>query len=201
MPVNISRRNFTLAATAFATASMLGFQAQALTEPQARALVDKVVAEIQDVINSGKSDAAVLSDFERLFVRYADVNIMAQYALGNDGRSASAAQKRAFSDAFKGYIARKYGKRFRDFIGGRIEVESTRAIKSGYEVRTKAFLRGQSPYDVAFHISDRSGSDKFFNIYIEGVNLLLTERTEIGSMLDRRGGNIDAVVADLKKSG
>ena len=173
--------------------------AYALTENEARQLVDKVVGDIQKVINSGKSDSAVLKDFERLFVRYADVNIMAQYALGSDGRSASNAQKRAFADAFKGYIARKYGKRFRDFVGGRVEVQSTRAIKAGYEVKTKAYLRGQSPFDVSFHISDRSGSDKFFNIYIEGVNLLLTERTEIGAILDRNKGDIDSLISELKR--
>lgn len=201
MPVMYTRRLFTLAALSAATLGSSGLPALAITENDARQLVDEVVAEIQKVINSGKSDEAVLREFEKLFVRYADVNIMAQYALGNDGRSASASQKRAFADAFKGYIARKYGKRFRDFIGGRVEVESTREIRSGFEIRTKAFLSGQSPYDVTFHVSDRSGRDKFFNIYIEGVNLLLTERTEIGSMLDRRGGDINAVVADLKKIG
>ena len=186
---------------AFGIAVSTAFPAFALTEASARKLVDTVVADIQRIINSGKSDAAILQELERLFVRYADINIMAQYALGNDGRSASAAQKRAFADAFQGYIARKYGKRFREFIGGRIEVKGTRKIKAGYEVQTAAYLRGQRPFDVSFHVSDRSGSDKFFNLYIEGVNLLLTERTEIGSMLDRRGGDINAVVADLKRTG
>lgn len=201
MPFDYSRRSFILSAAAFVAAGAVAVPSHALTESAARALVNQVVGEVQQVINSGKSDAAVLTDLERLFTRYADVNIMAQYALGNDGRTASSAQKRAFADAFKGYIARKYGKRFRDFIGGRIEVQSTRAIRSGYEVQTKAYLPGQSPYDVTFHISDRSGSDKFFNIYIEGVNLLLTERTEIGAMLDRRGGDINAVARDLQSAG
>ena len=199
MSLKLTRRHFSMMiATA---ASSLALPAAALTENAARKLVDEVVADVQRVITSGKSDAAVLKEFEKLFVRYADVNIMAQYALGSDGRTATSAQKRAFADAFKGYISRKYGKQFRDFIGGKVEVESTREIRAGYEVRTKAFLRGQSPYEVTFHVSDRSGSDKFFNIFIEGVNLLLTERTEIGSMLDRRGGDINAVVADLKKAG
>lgn len=194
-----TRRTFLAATAGFL--GLLGAPAFALSEQQARTLVDDVVAQLQTVINSGKSDAAILGDLERLFVKYADVNIMAQYALGNDGRSASNAEKRAFANAFKGYIARKYGKRFRDFIGGRVEVQSVKEIRSGYEVKTKAYLRGESPFDVSFHVSDRSGSDKFFNIYIEGVNLLLTERTEIGSMLDKRGGDINAVVNDLKKAG
>ena len=101
-----------------------GRSALAMTENQAIALVDDVVADINRVISSGKSDAAILKDFEALFARYADVDIMEQYALGADGRSASTSQKRAFADAFKGYISRKYGRRFRDFIGGRVEVIS-----------------------------------------------------------------------------
>ena len=199
MPFKLHRRGFVFAS--LATAGMLASPVLAMTEAGARALVDKVVADINGVIASGKSDAAILNDFEGLFARYADVDIMAQYALGNDGRTASAAQKRAFTDAFKTYIARKYSKRFRDFIGGRVEVVSARPIRSGYEIKTTVYLRGQSPYEVAFHVSDRSGRDKFFNIYIEGVNLLLTERTEIGAMLDQRGGNLNELISDLKSIG
>lgn len=192
-----NRRSF-LAASVAVTA--LAGRAFALSEGQATSLVDTIVAEINRVIASGKSEAAMLRDFEALFVRYADVPIMALYALGNDGRRATAAQKQAFTQAFQVYISRKYGRRFREFIGGRIDVQTARAIKSGYEVRSTAHLRGEAPFEVTFLVSDKSGRPLFFNMFIEGVNLLLTERTEIGSMLDRRGGNIDQLIADLKAS-
>ncbi|MEO0937651.1 MAG: ABC transporter substrate-binding protein [Pseudomonadota bacterium] len=194
---NLTRRTLLagLASTAIAAPAL------ALTENEARSLVGKLVGEINTVISSGKSEAGMIRDFEGIFNRYADVNIMAQYALGADGRSASGAQKRRFADVFAGYISRKYGKRFREFIGGRIEVRSARAIRAGYEIRTTAFLRGSSPFEVTFLVSDRSGSDKFFNMFIEGVNLLLTERTEIGALIDRNGGNIDAMIQDLSRLG
>ena len=128
------------------------------------------------------------ADFERIFDRYADNAYIAAYALGVDGRRATAAQKKAFSDAFTGYIARKYGKRFREFIGGRLEVKGVRRREEpGTRSRTTAYLRGEAPFDGDLP-SCRTGpaSDLFFNMFIEGVNLLLTERTEIGAMLDRR---------------
>lgn len=196
---NLSRRTLLLASVAAVAAGAM--PAHALTEAEARTLIDQVLGEVDTVISSGKSDAAILGDLERIFARYADLDIMAQYALGADGRSASAADKRAFTEAFKGYITRKYGKRFREFIGGRVEVESTRPINAGYEVKAKAYLEGQSPFDVAFHVSDRSGRDLVFNFFFEGVNLLLTERTEIGAMLDQRNGNIRALAADLESAG
>jgi phospholipid transport system substrate-binding protein len=195
----ITRRTFLASAAstfAFAATPLL-----ALTEASARGLVDNLVAKINSVIASGKSEAGMIKEFQGIFRRYADVSIMAQYALGVDGRSASAGQKRAFTKAFEGYIARKYGKRFREFIGGKIEVKSARQIKAGYEVKTTAFLRGESPFEVTFLVSSKSGKVLFFNLFIEGVNLLLTERTEIGALLDRNGGNMDKMIADLKKAG
>ncbi len=198
---NMIRRSFLGSAAAFAGFAALPMPALALTEAGAKQLVNQLVGEINSVISSGRSQNAMIQDFERIFVRYADVPIMARYALGNDARSASKAQMAAFTGAFQSYIARKYGRRFREFIGGSVEVTSTRKIKSGYEIRSIAKLRGESPFEVTFLVSDKSGREKFFNMFIEGVNLLLTERTEIGAMLDKRKGNIDQLTADLAKLG
>ena len=175
--------------------------ATAAGDDHIRTLVDSLVADINKVIASGKSEAAMIRDFEKIFVRYADVPIMARYALGVDARRATSAQLRSFTKAFQSYISRKYGKRFREFIGGRIEVKSARKIRAGYEIKSIAYLTGQAPFEVIFLVSDKSGKDKFFNMFIEGVNMLLTERTEIGAMLDRRKGDIDKMIADLSKAG
>ncbi|REC58327.1 ABC transporter substrate-binding protein [Rhodosalinus sediminis] len=195
-------RRGTLAALAGGAALALAPRAaQALTEAQARDLVQSLVDDINAVIASGKPEAAMYRDFERIFATYADVPTVALYTLGVDGRAATDAQKRAYIDAFRGYIARKYGARFRDFIGGRLEMEGVRRIKSYYQVRTTAYLRGEDPFFVDFQVSDRSGEPRFFNMFIEGVNMLLTEREEIGAMLDRRGRDLDRLIADLRTMG
>lgn len=171
----------------------------AFSEGEARQLVDTLVGEINKVIASGKSESAMYKDFERIFARYSDTSYIAAYTLGNDGRRASAGQKKAYSAAFETYVSRKYGRRFREFIGGRLEVTGVKQVKKWFEVSAVAYLKGQAPFEVTFLVSDRSGGHKFFNLYIEGINMLLTERTEIGSMLDKRRGDIDALIADLKQ--
>ena len=90
----------------------------------------------------------------------------------------------AFTKAFQVYISHKYGARFREFIGGKIEVTDAKAVKSYYEVVSVAHLKGEAPFDLRWHVSDKSGKNLFFNIIIEGVNMLASERTEIGAMLD-----------------
>ena len=202
MKTDFSRRHLIAAAgAAAATLSATPTLSFALTDSSARTLVDRIVNEINRVISSGKAVSSMIRDFERIFARYADVNIIARSTLGADSRRASAAQMRAFTDAFRGYIARKYGKRFNEFVGGKIEVKGVRRVKSWHEVRSTVYLRGESPFEVLFLVSDRSGKDLFFDMVIEGVSLRLTERTEIGAMLDRRQGNIDALIQDLRKAG
>jgi phospholipid transport system substrate-binding protein len=195
------RRMILTSAVTVPLLTALPLPALAFSAADARALVDRLVADINRVIGSGKSELAMIRDFEKLFIKYADVPIMARYALGVDGRRASKSQMRAFTKAFQTYISRKYGRRFREFIGGELEVKSTRKIKTGFEVKSTALLRGEAPFEVTFLVSDKSGSGRFYNMFIEGVNMLLTERTEIGAMLDRRKGNIDQLIADLKKIG
>ena len=202
MPLrNPSRRTVLVTASAAAAALAMPGGAFALTTDQARALIDKLVGEINAVIASGKSEGAMIKDFEKIFSRYADVNFIALSTLGPAGRGANKAVLGDYVTAFRGYLSRKYGKRFREFIGGKIEVKTARPIKAGYEVRTTAYLSGQAPFEVVFLVSDKSGKDKFFNMFIEGVSLLQTERTEMGAMLDKRKGNIDQLIADLSKIG
>ena len=173
---------------------------RALTVDQARALIDKAIAEVNSIISSGKSEQQMFADFERLFVNYADVPTIARSALGVAAKSASAGQMTAFTKAFQGYISRKYGRRFREFIGGRIEVTDAKPIKSYFEVVSVAYLQGEAPFDLRWHVSDKSGRQLFFNIIIEGINMLASERTEIGAILDKNGGSVDKVIAVLQKS-
>ena len=197
-PSFVTRRGLMVGALGAATLAVLPRQVLALDINSARALIDRAIGEVNRVINSGKSEVAMYADFEGIFARYADVPVIARSALGVAAKSASAAQMSAFTLAYRGYIGRKYGRRFREFIGGRIEVVDARPLKSYFEVISVAHLQGEAPFDLRWHVSNKSGKDLFFNIIIEGVNMLGTERTEIGAMLDQRRGDIDALIRDLK---
>lgn len=194
----IGRRGALATIGAGLAAAVLGARpALAYSAAQATALIDKVVADIQRIINSGESKQQMMADFEKVFLEYADIYVIGQLVLGPVARTASDAQKKAFAEAFAGYMARKYGRRFREFIGGRIEVKETKAVGPFYEVRTLTKLQGKAPFEVIFVVSDRSG--KFIDMVIEGISLVKSERSEIGQMLDARGGNLNKLIADLKR--
>ena len=197
---DLPRRSF-LALTGAAAGSLaLPAPALALSSDAAETLVTSAVVDVNAIIASGASEAQMLREFQGVFERYADTAYVAAFALGNDGRSATTTQKRNFSDAFGTYVARKYGSRFREFIGGEIIVQGARPERNYMVVDSTAVLQGESPFELEWHVSDRTGRPLFFNLIIEGVNMLLAERTEVGALLDRRGGNIDALIEDLRNA-
>ena len=194
MTVLNSRRFFIMAAicAVLEPGFVVASQQNAATE-----IVEKAVSEINQIINSGDTQTQMLRSFERVFNAYADVPTIAKYALGRDARAASKVQLNAYIKAFSGYFANKYGKRFREFIGGRIEIKSVVKVKNYYSVNTIARMPAYEPFEVDFLVSDRSGQSLVFNLIIEGVNMLLAERQEIGALLDRNSGKIDALIDDL----
>lgn len=191
----MKRRSFIVLSTAAMTMPTRG---SAVSASQSRQMVEQLVHEVNAVIGSGVSEQVMIQEFGAILNRYADVPTIARYCLGVDARRASAAELSEYTTAFQGYIASKYGRRFREFVGGEIVVVEAQNVKSWVEVETTVLLRGRSPFQMDWHVSDRSGRTAFFNFIIEGVNMLLTERAEIGAMLDRRRGSFQGLIADMK---
>ena len=195
----IDRRRFLFSSTILAAVGTATF-GWATDAKDAEVLVTNLVADINAVISSGSSESVMVRQFEKIFKSYADVPTIARYALGNDARAISKSQLKRFTKVYSVYVSHKYGRRFREFIGGEIVVQKSRPVKSFFEVETLAHLKGWEPFTVSFLVSNRSGKLLFFNMFIEGINMLLSERTEIGAMLDKRRGNIEKVMEDLQNT-
>jgi len=200
---NLSRRDFTgvLLGGSLAATGLFPAPAGAQSADAATSLVNAVVADLLRVIGSGRGDAALFREFERIFRDYADVATIAQSVVGPPWRSASAEDRSAFIAAFKSYMARKYGRQFRDFVGAEIVVTGTRPDRNFIEVTSTARLPGRAPYDVRWLVSNWSGRARFFNVSIAGLNLMVTERNAIGAMLESRGGDLGRLAADLRSMG
>jgi phospholipid transport system substrate-binding protein len=119
------------------------------------------VADVLGVINSGRGESAMLREFERIFRDYADVPIIAQSVVGPPWRTASGGDRSAFISAFQGYMARKYGRRFREFIGGEITVTGSRPVRNFVEVISSVRIPGSAPFEVRWLVSDGSGQTDF----------------------------------------
>jgi phospholipid transport system substrate-binding protein len=169
----------------------------ALTTGQANKLISSLVKDINTIINSQKPPTFMYLDFKSVLTKYADTKIMSQKVLGIDWRRATVRQRKDFQKAFEHYLSRKYGKRFREFLGGEIIVTKSRKVNSVFEVVSIVKLDEQAPFEVRWLVANKDGTPKMFNLFIEGINVSSSEKTEIGAMLDKRRGNIDALITHL----
>lgn len=180
--------------------ALTGLAGPAAANPAARAqtLVTQISAELTQVLRSGRGEAQVYGDFERILARHGDMPAVAASVLGPPWRSLTPAQKGAFVTAFQSYLARKYGRQLREFQDARIEVTGARdAGRAGVLVTTRVLRPGREPVAVDWQISERAGSPRAVNLIIEGVSMLANERAEVGAMLEAQGGNVDALIARM----
>ena len=67
-----------------------------------------------------------------------------------------------------------------------------------FEVGASIIVDGSSNIDVNFRVSDRSGEPRFFDIILEGISLLASERVEIGALLDNWQGDIGLLSKNIE---
>lgn len=193
MPINKPNRRAIIAG---GVALALPLRANALTESDAISYVQRVIDDVLSIINSGQSEAQILSRFERVFTSYADISIIARSVLGPPFPGLSGAQQRAFSNAFGHYLSVKYGRQFREFANSTIIITHARdAGNKGFLVASQVRQVGQSPYALEWQVSDRSGRIKLINLIIEGLKLITLEREEVRALLAARRGDVPALTA------
>ena len=171
--------------------------ATALNTSEAKKLISSLVNDINIIINSKKPATYMYINKKNVLTKYGDTKIMSQKVLGVDWRRATIRQRGDFQKAFEHYLSRKYGKRFREFLGGEISVTNSRKVNAVYEVISVVQLEGQAPFEVRWLVANKGGVPKMFNLFIEGINVSSSEKTEIGAMLDKRRGSIDKLIEHL----
>jgi phospholipid transport system substrate-binding protein len=71
------------------------------------------------------------------------------------------------------------------------------AGRKGMLVKTTIQRSGEAPVGVEWLVTDQPGQALIADIIIEGVSLLVTQREEIGGMLEARQGDVEKLITDL----
>ncbi|WP_157982142.1 phospholipid-binding protein MlaC [Oceanicella sp. SM1341] len=198
----LSRRGLLGGALALGLVTVLGAGRPALakvTEDQARDLVETVVGKLLDIANSTNDVGRQASEFRAMLAQYMAVDAVARSTLGPRWRELNAEQQAAYQDAFQDYVARKYAPRFNEFSQTRMEIVRTQDYGDrGVIVTSQATLSNGEKAMVDWGVTDRGGSLQLSNIVVEGISLVTSEREMIGSMLEKRGNDVDRLISDMK---
>jgi phospholipid transport system substrate-binding protein len=176
-----------------------GGSARALDGAEAEAFVRETVDEVLAVLKQASAQEPRTEAMLDLFRKRAALPQIARFTAGVAWRSMTEAQQQAFVDAFERYAARVYSSRIGEYSGETVEVTGSQdAGRRGVLVNSIVKAQGQPDTRIDWLIDDRSGEPKLVDVVAEGVSLSISQREEFAAMLDRRGGDIDRFIADLR---
>ncbi len=195
----MSRRGILVGTGGLLIGATLPSFALGIMEKSAVTFIRKVVVDVHIVINSNKPEEKMLADFESIFADYSASSLIAKTALGAAGRKISQNQLAAYIEAFQRYFSRKYGRQFRKFAGSEINIVGNRDLGSkGVLVKSTVEFSSRPSYSLGWWVIEVNGQPKLFDLVIEGISMISSERTEIGALLESLGGDIDRLTARLE---
>ena len=196
--MSISRRTL-IAGLSGVALSAIAQPAMAVSKQAARSHIETTVREIVAILNKAAGGPVGAPALRKVMARRSNMARIAQFCAGRAWRDMNAGQRTRYIDAFAHYISVTYARRFNDF-SGTPEITVGRIVDAGSKgvlVASPIAMPNGKRYGVEWLVSDRSGTVEIVDLVIERISLAATQRDEIGAMLDKRGGNIDALIKTL----
>lgn len=185
-------------AVALAPAALFGAAAIALPADDARAVMEKTVADVLTIL--GDKSLPIQSKRDRIqaiaYERF-DFETMSKLVLKRDWKKFDAAQQREFVAEFREHLSARYGENLGRYESEKVEVKSHHAETNG-DVTVKTVIRG-GQYDgtpVDYRLRNES-QWRVIDVVIENVSLVSSFRTQFADVLAKSGPS--GVLAKLKE--
>lgn len=165
----------------------------------ARAFVANLGQQAIQVLGPSVPPAQRLQRFRELFRSDFDVPGIGQFVLGRYWRTATPPEQQEFLQLFHEYVARAYSARLAEYGGEPFRVLGTRPGPDGMVVTSEIIRSNGAPVQLDWYLTNVGGQLKITDVYVGGVSMKVTQRDEFGSIIQRNGGRIDALLAQLRQ--
>jgi phospholipid transport system substrate-binding protein len=141
------------------------------------------------------------SKFRAIFTEGFDVPAISRFVLGTYWRTATEAQRRDFVTLFETYVVHAYTVRFNDYGGEQLKVTAARAEDADSSMVQSVIARpsGAPPIKVDWRVSKTPQGFKITDVVVEGVSMAVTQRQEFAAVIQRNGGQVDALLKLLRE--
>ncbi len=155
-----------------------------------------------NVLTSTSSETERERQFRGLFEEGFDVNEIARFVLGPYWRTATDAQRAEFIKLFENYVVHAYTVRFNAYAGQQLKVLGARPEgDNAWVVQSQIALpnSNQPPVRVDWRVTKHGDTYKIADVTVEGVSMALTQRQEFASVIQRNGGQLEALLKVLRE--
>jgi phospholipid transport system substrate-binding protein len=141
-----------------------------------------------------------LARFRQLFHADFDGPGIARFVLGRYWRSASEEEQQEYLKLFENYVVYVYGTRLSNFNGEAFRVRGSRTDESGTIVSTDIISPGgEPPIKIDWRLIADNGAFKINDVVIEGISMMVTQRSEFASVIQRHGGKVGGLLALMRE--
>jgi len=141
-----------------------------------------------------------LTRFRQLFQADFDGPGIARFVLGREWRTASEKEQQEYMKLFEDYVILVYGTRLSHFNGETFKVRGSRTDESGTVVSTDIISpSGEPPIKVDWRLVADRGAFKINDVIIEGISMMVTQRSEFASIIQRHGGKVGGLLALMRE--
>jgi len=139
--------------------------------------------------------------FRAIFEEGFDVPAISRFVLGQYWRTASEAQRQDFVALFEAYVVHAYAVRFNEYAGQQLQVIAARAEGDDSSLVQSRIAQpsGAPPLKVDWRVGKTAKGYKINDVVVEGVSMAVTQRQEFASIIQRNGGQIDALLKLLRE--
>jgi phospholipid transport system substrate-binding protein len=165
----------------------------------ARAFVANLGNQAIQVLGPSVTPAQRVARFRQLFQNDFDVPGIGQFVLGRYWRTATPEEQQEFLRLFQEYIVQSYAARLGEYGGEPFKVIGSRPNGNETVVTSEIDRPNSGRVLVDWYLTERGGAPKITDVYVGGVSMKVTQRDEFASVIQRNGGRVDALLAQLRQ--
>src|SRR5437868_11073941 len=169
------------------------------TAQDARAFIGALGEQAIQVLGPGVSPGQRLVRFRELFRNDFDVAGIGQFVLGRYWRTASPQEQQEFLQLFQEYIVRAYAARLGEYGGEPFRVTGARPNGEETVVTSEIARPNGNRIEVVWFLIGGPGRYKITDVYVAGVSMKVTQRDEFAAVIQRNGGQVGALLAQLRQ--
>ena len=179
-------------------AAQAGDRSEAEPDEFLQSFGDRAIAVLAD---SGASDTERRQKLEVLLRDGFSLERISKLALGRHWRSATDEERRAFAALFEDYIIDTYDRRLSAYSDQQIVVTGWEAAgKRGAMVASRIEGGSGAPVDIGWRVEPSDDGWRIVDVVVEGVSMLITQRNEFSTIIERNGGQVAALIDHLRSA-
>lgn len=162
-----------------------------------KATAEKGIGFITD---KSTTQAQKKKEFRKLLDSHFDLDTIGKFALGRYWNVATKSEQVEYMRLFKQMVVNVYSERFGEYDGQKFEARTFRPI-SEKDTLVSSFLipvDGGPEVQVDWRVRYVNGKYKVVDVLVAGVSMSVTQRSDFSSVIQRGGGQISALIAELK---